>query len=182
MSRAELYAEVARFQQFLIASGVGEGDRVAGYLPNLPETLVAMLATVSLGAIWSSASPDFGVQGVLDRFGQIEPKVLICVDGYWYNGKAGRLPGEKRRNRRPNALAAQDGGRALSGGDAGCRQDCQCRALARDQGVRGAVDGQKDVIFSVSASITRSSSCSPAARPACPNASSIATAGCCCSI
>ena len=87
MSYAELYAEVARFQSFLRAAGVGEGDRVAGYLPNLPETLVAMLATTALGAIWSSASPDFGVQGVLDRFGQIEPKVLVCVDGYWYNGK-----------------------------------------------------------------------------------------------
>jgi len=87
MSRPELHAEVARFQQFLIAAGVGKGDRVAGFLPNLPETLVAMLATTALGAIWSSASPDFGVQGVLDRFGQIEPKVLICVDGYWYNGK-----------------------------------------------------------------------------------------------
>ena len=87
MSRAELAREVARFQAFLIDAGVGEGDRVAGYLPNLPETLVAMLAATALGAIWSSASPDFGVQGVLDRFGQIEPKVLICVDGYWYNGK-----------------------------------------------------------------------------------------------
>ncbi|MFZ2266032.1 MAG: acetoacetate--CoA ligase [Azonexus sp.] len=87
LSRAELYAEVARFQHFLVAAGVGAGDRVAGYLPNLPETLIAMLATTALGAIWSSASPDFGVQGVLDRFGQIEPKVLICVDGYWYNGK-----------------------------------------------------------------------------------------------
>ena len=87
MSRADLAGEVVRFQQFLISAGVGEGDRVAGYLPNLPETLVAMLATTALGAIWSSASPDFGVQGVLDRFGQIEPKVLICVDGYWYNGK-----------------------------------------------------------------------------------------------
>jgi len=87
LSRAGLYAEVTRFQQFLIASGVGEGDRVAAYLPNLPETLIAMLATTALGAIWSSASPDFGVQGVLDRFGQIEPKVLLCVDGYWYNGK-----------------------------------------------------------------------------------------------
>ena len=87
LSRAGLYAEVARFQQFLIAAGVGDGDRVAGYLPNLPETLIAMLATTALGAIWSSASPDFGVQGVLDRFGQIEPKVLVCVDGYWYNGK-----------------------------------------------------------------------------------------------
>ncbi|MCB4360201.1 acetoacetate--CoA ligase [Quatrionicoccus australiensis] len=87
LSRTGLYAEVARFQQFLIASGVCEGDRVAAYLPNLPETLIAMLATTALGAIWSSASPDFGVQGVLDRFGQIEPKVLLCVDGYWYNGK-----------------------------------------------------------------------------------------------
>jgi len=87
LSYAGLYREVARFQQFLIANGVGAGDRVAGYLPNLPETLIAMLATTALGAIWSSASPDFGVQGVLDRFGQIEPKVLICVDGYWYNGK-----------------------------------------------------------------------------------------------
>ena len=68
-------------------AGVGEGDRVAGYLPNLPETLVAMLAATALGAIWSSASPDFGVQGVLDRFGQIEPKVLFCSDGYLYGGK-----------------------------------------------------------------------------------------------
>ncbi|HQO29132.1 MAG TPA: acetoacetate--CoA ligase, partial [Accumulibacter sp.] len=58
------------------------------YLPNMPETLIAMLATTALGAVWSSASPDFGVQGVLDRFGQIEPKVMLCVDAYWYNGKA----------------------------------------------------------------------------------------------
>jgi len=88
LSHAELYDAVARFIGVLQEAGVGEGDRVAGYLPNLPETLIAMLATASLGAIWSSASPDFGVQGVLDRFGQIEPKVLVCVDGYWYNGKA----------------------------------------------------------------------------------------------
>ena len=88
MSRADLYAEVARFQAFLVEAGVGEGDRVAGYLPNLPEALIAMLAATALGAIWSSASPDFGVQGVLDRFGQIEPRVLVCVDGYRYNGKA----------------------------------------------------------------------------------------------
>ena len=87
-SHAELYADVARCIGVLRAAGVGVGDRVAGYLPNLPETLVAMLATAALGAIWSSASPDFGVQGVLDRFGQIAPKVLVCVDGYWYNGKA----------------------------------------------------------------------------------------------
>ncbi|MBI2307727.1 MAG: acetoacetate--CoA ligase [Rhodocyclales bacterium] len=87
ISREALYAEVSRFQQALKAAGVGKGDRVAGYLPNMPETIVAMLAATSLGAIWTSASPDFGVQGVLDRFGQIAPKVLVCVDGYWYNGK-----------------------------------------------------------------------------------------------
>src|SRR5262249_45203386 len=67
--------------------GVGVGDRVAGYLPNMPEAVIAMLATASLGAVWSSCSPDFGVQGVIDRFGQIEPKVLFAVDGYHYAGK-----------------------------------------------------------------------------------------------
>ena len=87
LSHKELHAQVSRFAQALKAAGVGKGDRVAGYLPNLPEAIIAMLAAASLGAIWSSASPDFGVQGVLDRFGQIEPKVLVCVDGYWYNGK-----------------------------------------------------------------------------------------------
>ncbi|MFZ4481945.1 MAG: acetoacetate--CoA ligase [Rhodoferax sp.] len=87
LSNNELYAQVSRFAQALRAAGVGKGDRVAGYLPNMPESIIAMLASASLGAIWSSASPDFGVQGVLERFGQIEPKVLVCVDGYWYNGK-----------------------------------------------------------------------------------------------
>jgi len=87
LSREALYAEVSRFAKALRAAGVEPGDRVAGYLPNLPEALVAMLATAALGAVWSSASPDFGVQGVLDRFGQIEPKVLVCADGYWYGGK-----------------------------------------------------------------------------------------------
>jgi acetoacetyl-CoA synthetase len=88
VSRGDLYARVAACRKSLAEAGVGIGDRVAGYLPNLPETLIAMLATSSLGAIWTSASPDFGVQGVVDRFGQTTPKVLFCVDGYWYNGKA----------------------------------------------------------------------------------------------
>jgi acetoacetyl-CoA synthetase len=87
LSFAALYNEVSRWQQALKAAGVGKGDRVAGYMPNMPETIIAMLAAASLGAIWSSASPDFGAQGVLDRFGQIEPKVLVAVDGYYYNGK-----------------------------------------------------------------------------------------------
>jgi len=87
MSRGELYDLVSRTAQALAAMGVEPGDRIAGYLPNMPETVVAMLATSALGAVWSSCSPDFGVEGVLDRFGQIEPKVLFCVDGYYYNGK-----------------------------------------------------------------------------------------------
>jgi acetoacetyl-CoA synthetase len=87
LSHAEVYDQVSRLAQALAARGVGEGDRVAGFLPNLPETVIAMLAAASLGAIWSSCSPDFGVGGVLDRFGQIEPKVLFVADGYWYGGK-----------------------------------------------------------------------------------------------
>jgi acetoacetyl-CoA synthetase len=87
LSRRQLYDLVSRLAQALAAAGVRKGDRVAGYLPNLPESVAAMLATASLGGIWSSCSPDFGVQGVLDRFGQIEPKVLFCADGYLYGGK-----------------------------------------------------------------------------------------------
>jgi len=88
LSHAALYDAVSQMAQALRADGVGVGDRVAGYLPNMPETVIAMLATASLGATWSSCSPDFGVKGVLDRFGQIEPKVLVLADGYFYNGKA----------------------------------------------------------------------------------------------
>jgi acetoacetyl-CoA synthetase len=87
LSHQNLYHLVSRLAQALADAGVKKGDRVAGYLPNLPEAAAAMLATASLGAIWSSCSPDFGVQGVLDRFGQIEPKVLFCADAYLYGGK-----------------------------------------------------------------------------------------------
>ena len=83
----ELRALVSRLQQALRGAGVGKGDRVAAMLPNLPETIALMLAVSSLGAIFSSCSPDFGERGVLDRFGQSEPKVFVSVDGYWYNGK-----------------------------------------------------------------------------------------------
>jgi acetoacetyl-CoA synthetase len=107
LSYAELYDRVARLAAALKADGVGPGDRVAAVMPHIPETIIAMLAVTALGAIWSSCSPDFGVQGVLDRFGQIAPKVLITVDGYRYNGKpidmrpklaeiTGRLPSLER--------------------------------------------------------------------------------------
>jgi len=88
ISYAELYTDVARLAAALKAEGVGVGDRVAGFMPNMPESIIAMLAATSIGAVWSSCSPDFGIKGVLDRFGQIEPKVLFCANGYFYNGKA----------------------------------------------------------------------------------------------
>ena len=87
LSYAELAAHVAGLQQSLKAAGVGIGDRVAAFMPNTWQTVVGMLATASLGATWSSCSPDFGTQGVIDRFGQIEPKVLIAAAGYRYAGK-----------------------------------------------------------------------------------------------
>jgi acetoacetyl-CoA synthetase len=83
---AELRDEVARLARALRAMGVVAGDRCAGFVPNAPEAIIAMLAAASIGAIWTSCSPDFGVQGVLDRFGQVAPKVLFAADGYYYNG------------------------------------------------------------------------------------------------
>ena len=88
LSYRQLHAQVARVAAGLNALGVKSGDRIAGFLPNLPEALIAMLAATSLGAIWTSCSPDFGVSGVMDRFGQIQPRVLFTADGYIYGGKA----------------------------------------------------------------------------------------------
>jgi len=107
MTHAELYAQVSRVAQALRDAGVQPGDRVAAYMPNIPGTVVAMLAATSIGAVFSSCSPDFGVQGVLDRFGQIEPKVLFAADGCYYATKtigvmdrveeiAARLPSVER--------------------------------------------------------------------------------------
>lgn len=87
LSWRQLHDQVSRLQQALANAGVGPGDRVAAYLPNVPEGIIGALATASLGAVWSSASPDFGVDGVVDRFGQIHPKVFIAIDGYRYGGK-----------------------------------------------------------------------------------------------
>ena len=86
LTRAELHDVVSRIQQLLTEAGVSVGDRVAAWLPNRPETYAVMLAAASLGAVFSSTSPDFGVDGVVDRFGQIEPKVLFSAEGYHYNG------------------------------------------------------------------------------------------------
>ena len=116
---AELYGMVARLARFLRDQGVGVGDRVGAFMPNRIETVVGMLATASLGAIWSSCSPDFGFQGVMDRFGQIEPVIFIAPDGYWYNGKtieclgkvseiAARMPSLERVVVVPYAGSAND--------------------------------------------------------------------------
>ncbi len=88
VSWSELRRQVAQLQTLLKEIGVRSGERVAAMLPNMPEGIIGLAGTASIGATWSSCSPDFGVQGVLDRFGQIEPKVLIACDGYWYAGKA----------------------------------------------------------------------------------------------
>ncbi len=84
----QLYSAVEQLATVLKHRGVQSGDRVAGFMPNMPETVIAMLATASIGAIWSSSSPDFGIKGVLDRFSQIEPRILFAADGYYYNGKS----------------------------------------------------------------------------------------------
>ena len=88
ISFAELYALVSQLVKAMERVGIGQGDRVAGFLPNLPEAIAVMLATSALGATWSSCSPDFGAQGVLDRFGQIGPKLVFSADRYYYNGKS----------------------------------------------------------------------------------------------
>ena len=94
LSWSELRQQVAQLQAALKDAGVGIGDRVAAIMPNMPESIIGVLGAASVGAAWSSCSPDFGVQGVLDRFGQIAPKVLIACDGYWYNGKVNDIAGK----------------------------------------------------------------------------------------
>ena len=87
LSYRELYDKVSRLVESMCEMGIVKNDRVVGFMPNIPETVIAMLATASIGAIWSSCSPDFGIKGVLDRFKQIKPKLIFTADGYWYNGK-----------------------------------------------------------------------------------------------
>jgi Acyl-coenzyme A synthetases/AMP-(fatty) acid ligases len=88
MTYAGLYDEVAGVAKSLRDAGIQAGDRVVGFMPNMPETIIAMLAATSLGATWSSCSPDFGIKGVLDRFGQIKPKILFSADGYSFKGRS----------------------------------------------------------------------------------------------
>ena len=87
LTYGELYKEVARLSSALKSAGINQGDRVTGFIPNIPEAVIAMLSSASIGSVWSSTSPEFGIKGVLDRFTQIEPKILFAADGYFYNGK-----------------------------------------------------------------------------------------------
>ena len=103
----ELREQTARIAAGLRALGVERGDRVAAYMPNIPETIAAFLATASIGAVWSSCSPDFGARSVIDRFAQIEPKVLLAVDGYRYNGR------DFDRRETVDGIAAEIGGRVV---------------------------------------------------------------------
>ena len=175
----ELAALVSRLQQAMRAAGVGAGDRVAAMLPNMPEAVAVMLAAASLGAIFSSCSPDFGERGVLDRFGQIEPKLFFACDGYWYNGKAidvaekvaaiaAKLPSAGGRSSSPISAAPRRSRRAMPRG-------ADARRLHR--GFRG----RRRSPSSGCPSIIRSTSSSPPARPARRNASCTAPAARCCS-
>jgi acetoacetyl-CoA synthetase len=122
LTREELFRETARCAAALRAAGIVAGDRVAAYLTNIPETVIVMLAAATFGAVFSSCSPDFGVQGAVDRFAQIEPKILFVTDGYWYNGKpveifeksaevASRLSSVEKVVVVPRLFAAQDSDR-----------------------------------------------------------------------
>ena len=97
MSWQELCDQVSVLQQWLTQNGVEKGDVVAGYLPHMPETVIAMLATTSLGAIWTSTSPDFGAESVIERFGQVQPKILFCCNGYNFNGKTFQVEEKNRK-------------------------------------------------------------------------------------
>ncbi len=159
----------------LRALGVKPGDRVASMLPNIPQAVIAMLATTSIGAIWTSVSPDFGWRGVLDRFRQLQPKVLICTGGYTYNGKAYDRSGELGQI--IEDLACLEHVIYLPFGDVpapapGAKSWPEL--LAGRAGRPGRTSS-----FTTGRSRCRCGSCSPAARPGCRRPSPTATAASC---
>ena len=176
LSMAELREQVARCRAGLVRQGVGRGDRVAAYLPNIPETVVALLATASLGAIWSSCAPEFGTRSVVDRWQQIEPVVLLAVDGYRYGAKA-----IDRRDEVAAIRAALPSLRAtvtvpyLADGEAARHEGSLTWAeLLAD--APSEVGGPPASRASPCRSTTRSTSCSRRAPPGCPSRSCTATA------
>ncbi len=179
LSWDELHALVSRLQQALKAAGVGIGDRVAGMMPNMPGTIAAMLAATSLGAIRSSCSPDFGTRGVLDRFGQIEPKVFVACDGYWYNGERIEIAG-KLAEIVPGLPTLEAAVIVPYMGEAETVAASLPKVVALDDFL--APFKALPVTFERLEMTHPLYILFPPARPAFPNASSIARAVCCCSI
>ena len=168
VTRGELRELVGRARAGLVALGVGRGDRVVALAPNSVETLVTFLAAASLGAIWSSCSPDFGARAVHDRFAQIEPAVLLAVDGYVYGGK--------RFDIRPTIAALReqlpDAARHRLCATSTPGDGCDTRALGEF-----TADAAASWRSSRCRSTTRSGCCTPRAPPGCPRASCTGTAG-----
>ncbi len=159
MTWGELRSQVARIAAGLRALGVERGDRVAAYMPNIPEAIAAFLATASLGAVWSSCSPDFGARSVVDRFAQIEPKVLLAVDGYRYNGK------DYDRSETVAGIHDEVGGELVRLG------------YLDGSGWQDGFLGEGELYSSACRSTTRCGSSTRRAPPACPRRSSRARAG-----
>ena len=188
----ELSEQVAAVAGGLRALGVERGDRVVAYMPNIPETLIAFLATASVGAIWSCAAPEFGARSVIDRFAQIEPKVMLAVDGYRHGGKdfdrravVGRssrgCPPCATRCWCPTCSRVRPGRRSVIveavpqlAWPGGLTWETSC---SRQRRVRAA--GQREPASSRCPSTIRCGCCTPRARPACRRRSCTATAGSC---
>ena len=178
-SHRALYDEVSRVAQGLRAAGIQAGDRVAAFMPNMPESVIAMLACASIGATWCSCSPDFGVRGVVDRFGQIAPKLLFGVDGYYYNGKTHDCAAEAAGH--PGRAAHRRAARRRPLHGAHSRRSTGCATRKRGPTSRHPMRRARSS-SPPCPSIIRSTSCSPPAPPACPSASCTAPAARCCSI
>ena len=171
VTHAELREQVSRARAGLVAAGVGVGDRVVALAPNCVETLVMFLAAASLGAIWSSCSPDFGARAVHDRFAQIEPAVLLAVDGYCYGGQALRRPQQRVRAAAAADHRAHDRAGALPGRrrDAG-RDHALGRVHRRDRRRWSSTRCRSTI---------RCGCSTPRARPGCRRGSCTGTAGSC---
>ncbi len=174
LSWTDLGGQVRRLATRLRALGVAPGDRVIAYLPNSPEAVIAMLATVSIGAIWASCGPDFGPRGVVDRFGQLAPKLAFCVDGYYYGGKL--------FDRRPelkailNALPSVEQVIYLRQLEPSNDTPLTAHTLFWEEALSGQDIARESFRFEEVPFAHPCGSCFPPAPPACPSRSSIATA------
>ena len=167
MTYKELYKTVARLAKSLREIGIQPGDRVAGYMPNMIETAIGMLAATSIGAVWSSCATDIGPQAALDRIGQIEPKVLFSVDGYFFKAKTLQYPGKCSRNSQRLTFSQESRCRFLYGNKAGYGQYPSMPSIMRTswRRKRSPPSSLNNYLLTIPCS-----SCSPPGRPANPNA------------